>query len=61
MGNMVIKICELLEMVREMFNGKVIVIYALEWSWEDYYEFMFYMFKPNFGVKYMINSHIDLG
>ena len=51
---------ELLEMVREMLNDEVEIVYHESRS-ESHYRTTPYTFSPKLGKKLVVNPHIDLG
>lgn len=59
-GTQTIMICDLLEMIREMFNSKVVIEYLPE-RIEEHYNITPYSFKPKVARKLMLKSYHDLG
>jgi len=59
-GNHVIKIKDLLIMVREIFNNKIEIVYVPS-SEEEHYEITPYSFNPKIAKRVVSNSYLDLG
>ena len=59
-GNKSMRIHDLLEMIKEMFNEKITVEYTSE-VLEAHYNITPYTFKPKVAKKYQLNYYHDLG
>lgn len=59
-GNQSIKIKDLLNMIREIFNGEILIEYASE-SEPGHYEITPYSFRPRVAKTIVPSSHYDLG
>lgn len=59
-GNQSIKIKDLLNMIKEIFNGEILVKYSAEPE-SGHYEITPYCFRPRIAKTVVPNSHYDLG
>lgn len=59
-GHSSLRVRDLLNMVKEMFNNKIEIIYEDE-VMEGHYEITPYSFKPTIAKKYILNHYHDLG
>lgn len=59
-GNQTMKVSDLLEMIKEMFNNEITIEYLSEII-EEHYEITPYSFRPKVAKKYVLNYYHDLG
>jgi UDP-glucose 4-epimerase len=59
-GSQTMRVKDLLNMIKEMLDNKIEVVY-LEKTHNEHYEITPYAFKPRIAKKYMLNYYHDLG
>lgn len=59
-GMQTIKVKEMLKMIREMLNNKIVIEYLKKTN-EEHYEITPYTFRPRVAQKYVLQSYHDLG
>jgi UDP-glucose 4-epimerase len=59
-GSQSYKIKEILQMIKEMFNGDIAINFSGS-TQEEHYHITPYNFKPNVAKKYTVTTNLDLG
>lgn len=59
-GNQTRKVCEVLEMIKEIFNNEIKITYNNK-NYEGHYQLTPYSFRPKVALKITSKNHHDLG